>query len=161
MIFIGGTGNIIHPFNNFTGPDNLPGNVNVLPQNLFGAGNLVGNVNVLPQNLLGAGVPLGNFAGFNGYPTLNPLNFRGTGGNIHGVPNIVDPGFLVTGFGNLAEGPANQNGLNFGGPGGGLHSAQNILDPTGFGNLAEGPTNLNALIPCEKGAMVAGEDEHR
>ncbi|KAL4346947.1 hypothetical protein GQ457_17G026760 [Hibiscus cannabinus] len=90
---------------------------------------------------------------------MNALNFEETGGGIHGVPNVADLGLLATGFENLAKGQANQNGLNFGGPSGGLHGAQNILDLTGFGNLAEGPTNQNALIPCEKGAMVAKEDE--
>ncbi|KAK8981492.1 hypothetical protein V6N11_027907 [Hibiscus sabdariffa] len=64
---------------------------------------------------------------------MNALNFGGTGGVLHDVQNVVDPGLMANGFGNLAQVPANQNGLNFGGHDG------------GFGNLAKGPGNQNAL----------------
>ncbi|KAL4347594.1 hypothetical protein GQ457_17G027330 [Hibiscus cannabinus] len=92
---------------------------------------------------------------------MNALNFGRTGGVLHNVQNVVDPGLMANGFGNLAQGPANQNGLNFGGHGGGMSPVSsppvnlegelfrtvipNNIFNTGFGNLSEGPGNQNAL----------------
>ncbi|KAL4346309.1 hypothetical protein GQ457_17G026100 [Hibiscus cannabinus] len=84
---------------------------------------------------------------------MNALNFGRTGGVLHNVQNVVDPGLMANGFGNLAQGPANQNGLNL------EDTAEpvnlegelfrtvipNNIFNTGFGNLAEGPGNQNAL----------------